>query len=245
MANPRTLEIYRSRLIATERKARLTVDTYVREISRFLDWALREGVGLETATPSDLARFLIERAEGGLDPRSVAKSISALRSFCRHLVEEGIRKDDPATVLERPRAGRRLPAVLSRGKVDELLASVDVSGPLGIRDRALFELVYSAGLRVSEAVGLDLSDVDFAEGLACVRGKGNKERLVPFGDEAASWLRRYLSESRMILVRAGRSGALFVNSRGARLSRKGIWKNYSAVAASVGAGTKLHTLRHS
>jgi integrase/recombinase XerD len=115
----------------------------------------------------------------------------------------------------------------------------------GLRDRALFELVYSCGLRISEASGLDLVDLSFGEGLARVRGKGGKERLVPFGSEASRWLRAYLVEARPRLAKAKRSPAVFLNRSGSRLSRKGIWKNYAAAAGMVGAGTKLHTLRHS
>ncbi len=246
MDERRLLEGYRSRLVATERRAPLTVEAYLGEIRRFIVWSGSRALDPATLGSNDLALYLRSRAEvDGLDPRSIAKCVSALRSFYRHLVDENVRSDDPAVALERPRASRRLPGVLPREAVERLLAAVDTGNARGVRDRAFFELVYSAGLRVSEAVSLDLVDLLFSEGLARVRGKGNKERLVPFGGEAVLWLRRYLDEARPALAGGRRSAALFINRYGRRLSRKGIWKNYAAVAAQTGASSKLHTLRHS
>jgi integrase/recombinase XerD len=129
--------------------------------------------------------------------------------------------------------------------VEKLLASVDTEHPRGLRDRALFELIYSAGLRVSELAALNTGDVFFSEGIVRVMGKGSKERLVPFGDEVARWLLRYLREARPRLAGARPGKALFIGRTGKRLSRKGIWKNYAAAAALAGTGSKLHTLRHS
>jgi integrase/recombinase XerD len=145
-----------------------------------------------------------------------------------------------------------LPEVLDREKVEELLAAVDIRTPRGLRDRAIYELIYSAGLRVSEAAGLNIRDIDLAGGLAKVRGKGSKERLAVFGPEAALWLARYLQEARPFLAEGRgrqsprtRSPALFIGRSGKRLSRKGIWKNYVKAAALTGTGSRLHTLRHS
>ena len=238
------LEGYRSRLVAVERRSPLTVETYSAEIRQFLAFTAKTDADVSTIDAIGLTEYILARGDG-LDDRSVAKAISALRSFFRHLTDEGLRVDNPAALLERPRIGRRLPSVLDRGKVEKLLAAVDASSPHGLRDRALFELVYSSGLRISEASGLDLVDLSFGEGLARVRGKGGKERLVPFGSEASRWLRAYLLDSRPLLAKAKRSPAVFLNRNGGRITRKGIWKNYAAVAAMVGIGSKLHTLRHS
>lgn len=139
----------------------------------------------------------------------------------------------------------RLPSVLSREAVDRMLETVDHSTPIGLRDRTIFELIYSAGLRVSEAVTLNVQDVFFEKGIARIRGKGNKERLVPFGEEAEKWLRLYLRDARPRLAGAVRSQALFIGRSGKRLSRKGIWKNYSAVTGLAGTSSRLHVLRHS
>jgi integrase/recombinase XerD len=241
------LEKYHAHLTAVERRARSTVDTYCVEIARFIEWLDAEKLSVESAQTLVLSRYLDVRKTGDhLDGRSIAKAVSALRSFYRFLIDaEALRKDNPAVVLERPRAKNRLPQVHSREVVEEMLASVDVGTPLGIRDRALFVLIYSAGLRVSEAVTMNVSDIFLSEGIARVTGKGAKERLVVFGAEAEQWLKRYLSESRPGLVRSRRVSALFIGRGGRRLSRKGIWKNYAALTARLGMSSRIHSLRHS
>jgi integrase/recombinase XerD len=241
---------YRSRLIAVERRSLLTAETYVGEIRSFLRFCAgtasgaEEETALKNADASFLSRYLEERRKR-IGSRSAAKAVSALRSFFRYLTVSGFRPDNPAAILEPPRRQRRLPSVLSREKVEAVLEAADSSTPLGIRNRAIYELIYSAGLRVSEAVRLDEKDVFFGERILRVRGKGNKERMAVFGDEAAARLKQYLSEARPVLAGNGHSRALFLSRRGRRLSRKGIWKNYSPLAALAGAGSKLHTLRHS
>jgi integrase/recombinase XerD len=148
-------------------------------------------------------------------------------------------------VLESPGASRRLPLVHSREQVEAMLASVNTALPTGLRDRALIELIYSSGLRVSEAAALDMDDVFFTEGLARVQGKGGRERLVVFGEPADYWLKRYLAEARPLLAKRVKSPALFIGRTGKRLSRKGIWKNYAGVTALLGMSSRLHALRHS
>ncbi|MDR1177461.1 MAG: tyrosine recombinase [Spirochaetaceae bacterium] len=242
----RLLEQYRSSLLVTEHRALLTVETYETEIRMFLAWISESGLEALTVNPGDLGRYLdFRRTKNSIDSRSAAKAISALRSFFRYMVNEGLREDNPAQILELPKRKQKLPAVLSREAVEKMLASIDVSGPRGIRDRALFEFIYSAGLRISEAAGLKLSDVFFDEKTAKVRGKGGKERLVPFGDEAARWLRTYLDKARPNLAGASTGQALFIRKGGRRLSRKGIWKNYRAITGLLGLGSRVHTLRHS
>jgi integrase/recombinase XerD len=166
---------------------------------------------------------------------------------------EGMRPDNPASLLDSPKRRLKLPETMDRETVERLLGTIDPESPLGLRDRALFELIYSSGLRISEAVGLNVRDIDFKEGVAVVKGKGNKQRLAVFGGEAAAWLKRYLGESRPALAkvkaavgnRVAVGSALFVARGGKRLSRKGIWKNYSKYATLAGTYTKVHTLRHS
>jgi integrase/recombinase XerD len=237
---------YYSRLLVLERRAPLTAETYRFEIRRFMDWLEGEGLSVRDIEPGGLSRYLeARRTRDGIESRSAAKAVSALRSFFRFIQEEGVREDNPAIILEVPRRSLRLPAVLPRESVERILAAADTGTPLGIRNRALFELIYSAGLRISEAVSLNTEDIFFSRGLARVRGKGDKERLVVFGKEAADWLKRYLTESRPLLLGSRRDSALFIGRRGKRLSRKGIWKNYAQSAGFAGVGSKLHTLRHS
>ncbi|MDR2177840.1 MAG: tyrosine recombinase [Treponema sp.] len=253
MADTALYDQFYSRLIAQERRSPLTAETYRMEARRFLDWLTLEGLELERVDSSGLSRYLDKRRTvDRIDSRSTAKVISALRSFFRFTVDESIRADNPASVLEMPRRPLRLPEVLSRETVERLLNVVNSETPLGLRDRTIFELIYSAGLRVSEAVSLDLRDLDLpgsaspgGGGIARVKGKGNKERLVVFGDVAVFWLRRYLKESRPILMRHRHSRALFIGRSGKRLSRKGIWKNYARFTSLAGTSSHLHALRHS
>jgi integrase/recombinase XerD len=246
-------------LAAVERRSLLTVSTYKQELRRFLEYAESNGLDFKTVNANQLSSYLGWRKDsGGLDSRSLAKAISCLRSFFRFLMGEGTRADNPASLLESPRRRLKLPETMDRETVERLLDAIDPKTNLGLRDRALFELIYSSGLRISEAAGLNVRDIDFKESVACVNGKGSKQRLVVFGGEAAAWLKRYLDESRPILagskaatgcVATGNAAtschALFIGRGGKRLSRKGIWKNYSRYAKLAGTGTKVHTLRHS
>jgi len=241
---------YRSSLLALERRAPLTVETYGGEIRFFLAWLRYAGnnVGeedmLREADAALLTSYLEERRKN-IGSRSAAKAVSALRSFFRYLCNEGLRADNPATILEMPRRSFSLPSVLSRQKIEILLEAADTAKPLGIRNRAIYELIYSAGLRVSETVHLNVPDVFFDERIIRIRGKGGKERMAVFGDEAARWLKHYLAEVRPLLAAHQHPKALFLGRGGRRLSRKGIWKNYALLAVIAGTGSKLHTLRHS
>lgn len=256
------LKRYHSHLIALERRARLTAETYCFEISRFLDWTFSQkpaavmsmAEAVSSTTLEDVTQYLAHRRSvDGIDSRSVAKAISALRSFFRFLRDDGNSKADGrdegnagdfVSLLKIPRRIDRLPLVHRKEDVDRLLALIDTESPLGIRNRALYELIYSSGLRISEAVSLNVQALFLSKYLARVRGKGSKERLVIYGPDAAHWLRRYMEEARPALLKKKSSQAIFINRTGKRLSRKGIWKNYCALAIQAGLGTKLHTLRH-
>ena len=247
------LEHYYSRLIALERRSLLTAKTYRFEIRRFLEWLESKKLSLDAESGSgnivglnDVTSYLSHRrAVDGIDSRSVAKAISALRSFFRFLEDDG-HKGSPsfASLLQIPRRVDRLPQVHRKEDVDLLLSIIETDSPRGIRNRALYELIYSAGLRISEAVSLDAEDLFLSKNIARVTGKGSKERLVIFGQDAALWLGQYLKEARAALLGRRNSKACFLNKSGKRLSRKGIWKNYTALAVEAGLSTKLHTLRH-
>jgi integrase/recombinase XerD len=239
------LDQYYVRLSKGEHRAPLTVATYRGEIRLFLDWLTGTQVCLETADTRSLVRYLEQRrTKDHINARTTAKVIAVLRSFFRFIIDEGIRCDNPADILEAPRQGIRLPPVLTRESVDQVLGLIDTSTPWGLRNRALYELMYSAGLRVSETVSLNVRDIRFSEGLMIVRGKGNQERFAIFGEEAASWLKRYLAEARPQLAGSQQSLALFINRVGRRLSRKGMWKSYAQITAPVDVSSKLHALRH-
>ena len=241
------LERFCTRLAAVERRSHLTVVTYRLELCRFMDYLGAHRLEIQSVTSDDVAAYLGMRREvDHISSRSTAKAISCLRSFFRFAIAEGIRGDNPAAFLESPKRNVSLPETMDRETVERLLGTMNTDSPLGLRDRALFELIYSSGLRISEAAGLNVRDIDFKEGIARVRGKGSKERLAVFGGEAAAWLKRYIEEARPVLAHGGGRGiALFVGRSGRRLSRKGIWKNFARYAALAGTGSRVHTLRHS
>ncbi len=185
------------------------------------------------------------RKTQGCTSLTIAKDISALRAFGSYLVRKNIWQENEVLLLDRPKASRALPKVLSVEEIDRILDSIDVSTPTGIRDRALFELIYSCGLRISEVSGLLIGNVHMKEKLLLVRGKGDKERVVPFGNEAHKWLSVYLKEARPVLVKQKIVPQIFVNYQGKPISRKGIWKNFKQLRLSAGVDAKVHTLRHS
>jgi len=236
-------------LLSSEAQAALTARTYLGTLLLFQAW-LTEKHPIEQATHADCLDFLIARSQEGITGKTLAKDRAALRSFYRFLMLEKVRTDNPAEQLESPRREATLPRVLSSDEVEALLAGIPLEKPHDIRDRALFELIYSAGLRVSEAVQLSLDDIFFTEQLLKVTGKGGKERIIPFGTQAEQYLKHYLTAARPYLIKAGTGntetgGAVFLNHRGGRLTRKGIWKRLQAIEAATGITTKIHTLRHS
>jgi integrase/recombinase XerD len=233
-----------------ERRSYLTVEAYRFEIRRFLDYAETKNLAIEKLGTAALTAYLGKRrTEDRLDSRSTAKAVSCLRSFFRYAVDERIRPDNPALLLEAPKRRQYLPETLDRKTVDRLLQIQDTGTPLGIRNRTIYELLYSAGLRISEAVAINTRDINFNEGIVKVRGKGGKERIAVFGAAAADWLKRYLAEARPLLAgkraQGRQSAALFIGRTGKRLTRKAVWKNYARLAVLAGTGSRLHTLRHS
>jgi integrase/recombinase XerD len=240
------LKNYIRYLVAVRQQAKLTIETYRIEIEMWIGWLEERGLTAVAAQTEDVVAYIETRVRvDALSSRSTSKALSALNSFYQFVIDEGLRADNPASLVPSPKLGVRLPAVHSRETVESILDRIDLSGPWGIRDRALFELVYSSGLRVSEAVTLDLDDVFFDEAVLRVRGKGNKERLVPFDDKARKRLKRYLEDARPQFVGNKRTRAFFIGRNGRRLSRKGIWKNYKAAAGMAGVSSKPHMLRHS
>jgi integrase/recombinase XerD len=245
-SSPELLSDYRSYLLTQARLSDATVQTYAHEAAEFLEDLGRSGRAVGSVSSAVVIDYLVARQVAGRDGRTVAKCLSALRSLFTFLVREGQIEANPARRVESPRIAARLPAVFSEEEVDRLLDAIDLDRVGGLRDRAMFELVYSAGLRVSEVVGLTLGHLYLAEGHLRVRGKGDRERLVPLGEQARSWLVRYLDEERPALARGGvASQAVFLSVRGSALSRKTVWKRFKEHAARVALAGKVHTLRHS
>ncbi|MBN1686546.1 MAG: tyrosine recombinase XerD [Spirochaetales bacterium] len=243
------LSEFEDHLRVGKRLSPLTVDTYMRECRSFASYLEENEVGIDEASQIHLIDYLAERQErDGIERRTMAKVISSISGFFKFLVLEGKRADNPMELIDMPRLGRALPAVYTIDEVDELLSSIDISNPYGLRDRALFELVYSCGLRISEVADLQINRVYTDQDLILVRGKGDKERYLPLGEEAKYWLQKYLSEGRERLLKQKRRGEthLFLNSRGTGISRKGIWKRFHGIVEKAKfPSSKVHALRHS
>ncbi len=231
--------------------AKNTVLAYGRDLGKFARFIARSQKQLEGVTRDDIVDFLASLYRQKLDSRSVARHLVSLRNFFRFALLEGYVQSDPTLTLESPRVRLSLPTYLRLEEVDRLLAQPGTSKPLGIRDMAILEVLYSTGLRVSELVGLRVGDLEMKMGcLRCI-GKGDKERLVPIGRKAIQVVERYLLESRPLLLRKAPAGPanpyLFVNCMGGPLSRVGVWKTLAACGRRAGLRTRLtpHKLRHS
>jgi integrase/recombinase XerD len=230
-------------LLATRRAAR-TVDAYRRDLAACAAWL---GAPLSRATVEELETYLAELRAAGLSPATIARRVAALRSFFRHQMLLGARTDNPAAALDLPRRRRRLPRTRSPLEAERLIDAAAGTTPRSLRDRALVELLYGAGLRVSEAVGLAKSDVDLEGRVVRAIGKGNKERIVPIGRPAIEALRRYLSRGRPFLDARHRPD-LFLNARGGALTRAGAFLILRRLAATAGLEPERvhpHLLRHS
>ncbi|MGD0956784.1 MAG: site-specific tyrosine recombinase XerD [Candidatus Acidiferrales bacterium] len=224
-----------------------TLQAYRRDIQKFAAFAAGRKLGTKDLRRSDIAEFLGSLYRKGLDSRSVARHLVTIRNFFRFSLTEGYIDDDPAATIESPRFRQSLPEFLSLEEVDRLLEQPDTDTTLGLRDRALIELMYSAGLRVSELCGLRVDDMQIESGcLRCV-GKGNKERIVPVGRQALAVVQKYLRTARPKLLREGSSPYLFLNQRGHKLDRITFWKLLSAYGRKAGLRKALtpHMLRHS
>ncbi len=239
------LELFYNDIRLVDRRSAATAETYVDCARLFLRWISGEHIKLSLVTEKNLIYYLMWRKTHESDNLTVAKDVSALRSFGSFLKRKNVWKENWALMLDRPKTARSLPKVLSIKEVDSFLNSIDLSKPLGIRDRALFELIYSCGLRISEAGSLKVSNLHLHERFLIVRGKGDKERMVPFGQEAKNRLETYLNEVRPLLVKNKVVDEVFVNYQGKPLSRKGIWKNFKIYESKSGIDAKVHTLRHS
>lgn len=225
-----------------------TVLSYARDLTALAEYAAKHQKRIESLERHDLEALARQMMASGLSPRSVARAVACVRGFYRFLLGEKKIAVDPAEDLRAPRAWPALPTYLDLEAVDRLLAQPDVSVPRGLRDKALIEVLYATGLRVSELLALKPGDVNLEAGYLTCIGKGDKERLVPLGREAGDWVRRYVADARPALLHGRTSPWLFVNAKGGgRLSRVGFWKilrDYG-IKAGVRRGLSPHVLRHS
>jgi integrase/recombinase XerD len=227
--------------------AGLTLAAYRRDLKTFGTWLKKDRKqNLNSAVSGDVEAYLAWRFAGHAQPRSAARYTSALKRFYRFLLRENLIAADPTLNLDSPKLPRALPKTLTETDVERLLDSADISTPLGLRDRAMLETLYATGLRVSELVGLKLTAVNLNDGVLRATGKGNKDRLVPLGEEAVLWLKRFLAEARPLLLGKQRSDAVFVTARGDGMTRQAFWYLIKRHARIAGITRPLspHTLRH-
>lgn len=242
------VDAFLDHLRVARRLAQNSLDSYAHDLVLLTRYVEQRGQPLEGLELGDLEAFVRMLSTEGYAPRSVARIISAVRGFYGFLTLERRIGSSPAADLEAPRAWRTLPKSLTHDDIDRLIAAPDIATPRGLRDRALIEVLYATGLRVSELVTLRVRDVDLEAGYLVCQGKGSKQRVVPFGREARTWVSRYLRESRPVLLRGRSSPRLFTNARGgAGLTRMGFWKILKAYGRAVGIhqGLTPHVIRHS
>ncbi|MGH2966112.1 MAG: site-specific tyrosine recombinase XerD [Solirubrobacterales bacterium] len=231
--------------------ARNTLDAYRTDLLQYGAFLKGRGRSATNAEHADIADFLADLATGdgqpACSPATINRKTACLRSFYRHLRREELVDADPTAALSPPTKSRKLPRVLTYAEVKRLLESVSEGDPIALRDRALLEVMYGCGLRASEAVGLDVNDVDLRRGFVRPHGKGNKERIVPLGRQAAAAVTRYLRSGRPELIGSRSQSRLFVNFRGGPLTRQGLYKIIQRHAKEVGLEGRMspHTLRHS
>jgi integrase/recombinase XerD len=241
------VDAYLDHLRVERRLAGATVESYARDLRQLSGFAEDLGTPIERLDRAALEGFARDLMSRGLSPRSVARAIACIRGFYKFLVLDRRLDASPAEDLRAPRAWPSLPKVLAIDEVERLIKCPDVATALGLRDRALIETLYATGMRVSELVGLKAADVNLSAGYLTCTGKGGKQRLVPLGDEAALWVRRYAAEARGRLCGARTSPRLFLNARGGGLSRVGFWKVLKGYARRAGLRGDLspHVIRHS
>ncbi len=241
------IDLYLDHLRVERRLAAHTLESYARDLGGLAEFAAGLDRAPETLDRHALEAFVRQLMARGLSPRSVARAVAAIRGYFRFLVLDRRLEESPAADLRPPRAWPALPRFLSLDEVDRLIAQPDVTTPRGLRDRALIELLYATGMRVSELLNVRAADLHLdQEYLTCI-GKGDKERLIPIGEQASAWVRRYQREARPALVKGRTAARLFVNARGGPLTRVGFWKILKDYGRRGGLPRSLspHVLRHS
>tara|TARA_B100000927_G_C16444458_1_gene461170 strand:+ start:523 stop:1422 length:900 start_codon:yes stop_codon:yes gene_type:complete len=221
-----------------------TLSAYRHDLSFFSKWY--KGTSLLDVTRIDLLDYLASRLKDGYSSRSTARSLSSLRAFYGHLTIRHNLKENPTARVDSPKLGHSLPKTLSEEQVESLIKAPDIEQDIGLRDRAMLELIYACGLRVSELIQLDILNLNLRQGVIRVIGKGEKERLVPMGEEALHWIERYINDGRPNLLKDNKVSQLFLSKRGRLMTRQAFWyriKEYAS-KASIKADLSPHTLRH-
>lgn len=240
------IDSYLDRIWAEKGLSENTLMSYRRDLSAFARWLDNNQCSLFAATQEDIQRYLAARFKQSFSARSTARFLSCVRGFYNFMTREGKLESSPVEHVESPRLGRPLPKSLTQEDVENLLLAPGLDDVLGLRDRAMLEVLYACGLRVSELVNLTLDQVNLRQGVLRVTGKGKKERLVPLGDEAQHWLAQFLRQARGELLSGRVADIVFPSSRGQRMTRQTFWHRikYWAKVAGIGKPLSPHTLRH-
>lgn len=236
-------------ILVEKRVSHNTVDAYSHDLRRYIDYLYRLGVGdLQDVSSEDVVSYLAELRKSNIAPNTINRKLAAIRGFYKFLIREGRLGENPVANIGLAKVWMRLPDTLSKEEVEQILSQPDASSPMSIRDRAMLELLYAAGLRVSELVNLNISNINWQVGYLVAVGKGNKERIIPIGNMAYKWLTKYIDEARPQLLKGKTStDILFTNRFGKKLSRQGFWKIVRQYAYRAGLLKKIHphTFRHS
>jgi integrase/recombinase XerD len=247
MIEEKLIESFLDAIWAERGLSRNTLQSYRYDLSVLATHQEKRGRELLRASREDLLHFLATQMQAGRSPRSLSRYLSGFRQFYQWLLRDGRIEKDPTALIESPKLGRGLPKALSEEQVTGLLEVPDTSTPLGLRDRTMLELMYATGLRVSELTNLGVVNISINQGVVRVMGKGGKERLVPLGEEALSWMQRYLRDSRPELMRGGDCPQVFVTARRSGMTRQAFWYAIGKHAKAAGIAQKVspHMLRHS
>ena len=223
-----------------------TLDAYRIDLMTLWCDLSKQNIHIEQAEKADLLEFIARRVESGAKPRSTARQLSSFRRFFRYIMRESLRDSDPTADIEMPRIGRSLPKTLTEDQVEALLHAPNTDEPLGHRDRTMLELLYATGLRVSELINLKQSQINFNQGVLRIVGKGDRERLIPFGDESQHWLREFIDGARRKILLGRQTDYLFPTRRGDCMTRQAFWHIIKRHTQKAGIDKKLspHSLRH-
>ena len=223
-----------------------TIVSYARDLRQLDEYLAQRGLSIAFAESGDLMSFLADRSQAGVKASSLARYLSSIKGFYKYMVRENHLAANPASLIDAPKQGRPLPKSLTESDVEALLAAPNVGTGIGLRDRAMLELLYACGLRVSELVNLDMSQLNLSAGVVKVFGKGSKERLVPIGEVAQNWLQKYIKQARPQLLKVAASGVLFPSNRGQHMTRQTFWHRIKQHGLTAGIQKPLspHVLRH-
>jgi integrase/recombinase XerD len=243
-----SLDRFLNYLIVEKGLSKNTIEAYSHGLNRFLNYLRRKGMEeVGEISKLDIREFLLFLKKKGLSSKTLARNLVSIRVFLRFLTEESILSANPAEEIESPKTAKTLPEILSLEEVETLLEQPDTQIPQGMRDRAMLEMLYATGMRVSELTQLQVNHVHLEAGYVLIYGKGSKERIVPIGNEAMKWARRYMGETRERLLKKRESPFLFVNRSGKPMSRQHFWKSIKAYGRRAGIRKRIapHLIRHS